>query len=315
MATPLAESRGKSLGFRHGALIYEGEAEFIESVGTFVREGIEADESVMVVVPGADRIDGLRVALGEAAAGVEFADMLDIGRNPATILPLWRDFLDRSLARGRSARGVGEPVWAGRGAPELVECRLHESLLNVEFDDGPPWRLLCPYDKATLSSESIGAAISSHPFVSRRRQTRQHEIDRDVEQDEPLPAPTLDHSLLAFDSGTLSAMRSMVADQAVEAGVAPNRRADVVLAAAELASNSVAHGGGSGLLRSWIADDSFVLEVSDAGRLCDPMAGRRLPSIDQPAGRGLWIVNHLCDLTQIRSSPSGTTVRIWFRLR
>jgi anti-sigma regulatory factor (Ser/Thr protein kinase) len=303
------------MGFRHGALLYEGEAEFIESVANFVREGIEADEAVMVAVPGTDRIDRLRVALGEAAAGVEFADMFEIGRNPATILPVWRDFLERSVASGRSARGVGEPVWADRSPAELAECRIHESLLNLEFDDGPAWRMLCPYDKATLPGESIGAAISSHPFVRRRRQLRRHEIDRGVEQGEPLPAPARGHSLLAFDAGTLSALRSMVADQAAEGGVESSRRADVVLAVAELASNSVAHGGGSGLLRSWTADGWFVLEVSDVGHLCDPMAGRRLPSIEQPAGRGLWIVNHLSDLTQIRSSPAGTTVRIWFRLR
>jgi hypothetical protein len=27
-------------------------------------------------------------------------------------------------------------------------------------------------------------------------------------------------------------------------------------------------------------------------------------------GRGLWIVNHLCDLVQLRSSPAGNVVRL-----
>jgi anti-sigma regulatory factor (Ser/Thr protein kinase) len=34
------------------------------------------------------------------------------------------------------------------------------------------------------------------------------------------------------------------------------------------------------------------------------------PPIEQYGGRGLWIVNQLCDLVQIRSAPSGTVVRV-----
>ena len=40
------------------------------------------------------------------------------------------------------------------------------------------------------------------------------------------------------------------------------------------------------------------------------LAGRVLPSIHLPGGRGLRIANQLCDLVQIRSTPEGTTVRL-----
>ena len=61
--------------------------------------------------------------------------MAVLGHNPARIIPAWRDFAD---AHAGPIRGIGEPIWPGRGADELVECQLHESLLNVAFDGRLP---------------------------------------------------------------------------------------------------------------------------------------------------------------------------------
>jgi anti-sigma regulatory factor (Ser/Thr protein kinase) len=88
---------------------------------------------------------------------------------------------------------------------------------------------------------------------------------------------------------------------------------ELVLAANEIASNSIEHGGGSGVLRLWGEHDRVVCEVRDGGRLDDPLADRRLPAHDGPRGRGLWIANHVCDLVQVRSTPEGTLVRLHMR--
>jgi hypothetical protein len=77
-----------------------------------------------------------------------------------------------------------------------------------------------------------------------------------------------------------------------------------------VATNSLLHGGGRGVLRTWTHDGTFFCEVSDGGRIRDPLAGRALPSDLLDGGRGLWIVNHLCDLVQVRSSPAGSVVRL-----
>jgi len=37
--------------------------------------------------------------------------------------------------------------------------------------------------------------------------------------------------------------------------------------------------------------------------------------IERESGRGLWIVNQLCDLFQLRSSPAGTVARLHMRRR
>jgi len=78
----------------------------------------------------------------------------------------------------------------------------------------------------------------------------------------------------------------------------------------ELATNSVRHGGGHGTCRLWRDGTALVCEVSDRGWITDPQAGRRRPTADQPGGRGLWLVNQLCDAVELRSSPDGTVVRV-----
>ena len=54
----------------------------------------------------------------------------------------------------------------------------------------------------------------------------------------------------------------------------------------------------------------MVCEISDLGWITDPRAGRRRPDTHQPGGRGLWLVNQLCDAMELRSSPAGTVIRV-----
>ena len=97
------------------------------------------------------KLDSLRDELGDAAAGVVFADMADVGANPGRIIPVWQDFVDAHPAAQR-LRGVGEPVWAERDPATLLECQRHETLLNVAFASGRPWWLVCPYDTASWAA-------------------------------------------------------------------------------------------------------------------------------------------------------------------
>ena len=82
------------------------------------------------------------------------------------------------------------------------------------------------------------------------------------------------------------------------------------LAASELATNSVRHGGGTGTVAMWLDKGAAVLQFTDAGTLLDPLTGRLSPPLDSEGGRGLYLVNQLCDLVQVRSSDRGTTVRV-----
>ena len=62
----------------------------------------------------------------------------------------------------------------------------------------------------------------------------------------------------------------------------------------------------------WTEEGWLVCEVTDGGCVDDPFIGTRTPPVDDTSGRGLWMVNQLCDLVELRSGRSGTAVRLRF---
>jgi anti-sigma regulatory factor (Ser/Thr protein kinase) len=304
-------------GFQHAALLYDGDDGFVAGTLPFVRAAVEAGEPAMVAVTPA-RSALLADALGDAAAAVSWVDMEELGRNPGRIIPAWHDFLDRHDGDGRGVRGVGEPIWAGRGAEELRECQLHEALLNVAFADADGFELLCPYDRAALAESVVHEACCTHPAVvdgaDREASSTYRDADLLAPFDAPLPPPNGVSELFAFDRATLLDVRDAVGARARGSGMAPERADDLVLAVSEAAANSVRHGGGNGILRMWEQDDEQVCEVRDRGRVADPLVGRRTPARDGKGGWGLYLAHQVCDLVQLRSGVDGTVVRLHMRL-
>ncbi len=296
-------------GFQHEALIYADPDEYLAGTLPFLRAGIEAGEQTLVAV-GPDQAAQLEGELGADAAFVRFVDMREVGRNPAAIIPVWRQFLDEG--GGMPVRGIGEPVWAARSAAALEECQRHESLLNVAFDRGPAWDLLCPYDAASLGDDVLAKVAHSHPRVRRDGELVQScsfVPDENCFAGE-LPPPVGRPDVLDFGLTELGEVRRRVTAAAERAGMGPLEVADLVIATSELAANSVMHGGGSGTLRLWREEGRLLAEVEDRGRIEDPLVGRTRPDISQEGGRGLWLANCLCDLVQIRSGEGATTVRL-----
>ena len=301
--------------FSHEALLYEGADEFVDSVGAFVREGSAAGDPVFVVV-AAQKIGWLKDSLGGAAGRVQFADMAEVGSNPARIIPAWRDFVATNGPSGRPLWGVGEPIGPDRTTDELVECERHEALLNVAFCEAPSFRLLCPYDVEVLDDDVIAEARRNHPFVGRGPTRGPSDDFPGLDAvarpcDRELPAPAADRTEVAFDATTrMITIRRAVADHAEAAGLGLERVDELVLAVNELATNSVRHGGGRGVLKMWDDEHSVVCEVSDPGKSPDVLAGRARPMHSHEGGRGLWLVHQLCDLVQLRAFATGNVIRV-----
>jgi anti-sigma regulatory factor (Ser/Thr protein kinase) len=300
-------------GFEHEALFYRDDDDFLAGLLPFVRGGLERDEVVVVAEPRA-RLDLLRDALGGDAAAVEFLDMADVGRNPGRIIGVWDRLLREHTAAGRRLRGVGEPAFVGRREVEYLECRLHELLLNDAFDGGPPWRLLCPYDETHLPRAVVRAALHSHPTAGTSAGRRPSPDYAPGEVADlfaaALPAPTDAVLRGSYGPADVPATRHTVAQFARRVGLPQDKVEILELAASEVATNSVRHGGGAGTVAMWTTPSAAVVEFSDAGRLTDPLTGRLMPSLEQEGGRGVFLVNQLCDLVQVRSSDDGTRIRI-----
>lgn len=303
--------------FRHEAFLYAGEEEFLARTTAFIEDGVRRGEAVLVMVPG-DRMAALRSSTAADDEAVRFADMEVVGRNPARVIPAWLDFVEEFRGHASGLRGIGEPAWPGRAPAELAECHRQESLLNMAFAEVSDFWLLCPYDITGLAAGAIEHAGRTHPYL----------LDGDVhgassDYDgwdaatapfaEPLSAVPAEAVALSFCADDLRQVRQVVRGYVDNCGLRPDQADDVVLSVTEAVTNSVRHGGGSGSLALWHDDDALVCEVQDAGYVTDPLAGRRRPSLRADAGRGLWVINQLCDLVQLRSSPDGTTLRLRFR--
>jgi anti-sigma regulatory factor (Ser/Thr protein kinase) len=314
---PHAQYDAPGSSFRHEALLYAGEDEFADRVGGFVREGVDAGEPVLVAVSSA-KIDLLRRALGGSARWVTFVDMDALGANPARILPAWRTFAEPHLAEERHIRGVGEPVSPARSPAELAECHRHEALLNLAFDGGAAWWLVCPYDTEALRPEVVAEARCTHPLIWDERPGQPSGQYRGrFASAEPFVAPLSDPPATAeetvFTLADLRTVRAAVAAAARGFGLPEPRVADLILAAGEVAANSVRYGGGSGSMRVWFDADAAVCEIRDAGFIEQPLAGREPPTPGDDGGYGLWLANQVCDLVEVRSSPGETVVRLRVR--
>lgn len=303
--------------FRHEALLYAGDEQFLAGALPFIRDALTAGDPVVVALDEA-KIGLVRSELGGDAEQVHFSDMREVGANPARLIPAWDAFIEAHGAAGRRIWGIGEPIWAGRSEAEIVECQRHESLLNLAFAGAGPLSFLCPYDTDSLDVDVIAEAHRSHAAVVHRGKRRHSRSFRGAQAaaapfDDPLPEPCGTVADSAFAAGGLADVRQFVAGRARAAGLAASRCDDLVLAVNEVASNSLRHGGGRGDIHIWTERDVLMCEIRDRGRLDDPLAGRRRPDLVELGGHGLWIANQVCDLVQMRSFPEGSAVRIHMR--
>ena len=304
--------------FHHEAYLHRGDEEFLVGVTDLVREGLAHGDTVVVAEPR-PRLELLADALAADAERVRLVDIAEFGTNPGRLLPALDVLVAEHGGTGRGLRVIGESTHAGRRPAELAECAVHEALVDTAFGPGPEWRLVCPYDVAALPARAVEAAMRTHATVrtpggggpSPSYVAAGDGCDlATVTGAAPLPPPTDVVLRGEFGRCDLPAVRRTVRQFARSCGLTEEQVANLELAASELAANSVQHGGGTGSVGLWRDPDAVVVEFTDAGRLEDPIAGRRRPEGGQESGMGLYLVHQLCDLVQVRTGPAGTTVRV-----
>lgn len=299
-------------GFDHPALLYRGDDEFLTGTTAFVRSAVAEQNPVLVAVPGTN-LGLLRNALTDVADRVVFADMAVAGRNPGRILPrvLTKFAADHP---GRRVAMVGEPIWPGRTELEYPACATHEALINAVFA-GRDAAILCPYDAERLDGSVIEDAWRTHPTMIEFGEIRVSDRYADPLEtasafNQALPPSPVDAETLSYgEHSSLAAVRCFVRRHA-SAFLSPDSTEELVLAANELAANTIEHTPGQGRITVWTEPGMLVCQVEDTGHLTDPLVGRRMPDRERPGGFGLILTHDLCDLVRVHSCPAGTTIRL-----
>jgi anti-sigma regulatory factor (Ser/Thr protein kinase) len=292
----------------HAALFYRSEAEYAGQIAAFVQAGLARGEPVLLMLPGGEgrMIDAHLDAMpGELA----FADATELSRNPARIIPEVRSFIDKHP--GQRVRCVGEPIWPGSPAAHTREATRHEALVNLAFA-GAAATLLCPYDAAGLAGSVLADAERTHQEPAASGATVHTWRDNlPPGCDRPLDPPPAMAEGLSY-AADLVPVRRLVERHARRAGLSVERTIDLVLAAHEIAANTISHTAGGGVIHVWQTAAELLCQVHDSGWITDPMAGRVRHGPDN-RGHGLWLVNQVCDLVELRTGESGTTVRMHMR--
>jgi anti-sigma regulatory factor (Ser/Thr protein kinase) len=287
----------------HDVLPYSGPAGFVGAALTLVREALD-DHVLPVVLAEPAQIVEVRSGLGGRGAGVLGFDMSVDGRNPARVLPALQRMVDDHPEQPLCC--VSEPVRIGDPPPLVDEVELHELLLGLPAFNLWNCRLICAYDADALPAAVVEMMQAAHGGEAVSDRSAQVERARA----EPLPPRPISSDELGVDPTTLSALRGFIQGRGEQAGLDDERVDDLVYAVNEVVTNSICHGEGRARVSFWAEDHSVVCEVRDRGWIRDPLAGRVAPRPDKLSGRGLWLVNQLCDLVQLRSSPAGTTLRM-----
>ncbi|MGH3770651.1 MAG: anti-sigma factor RsbA family regulatory protein [Pseudonocardiaceae bacterium] len=316
----LADAAPGDTGLVHEVLFYRDARDYAIGIARFLHEGFEP---ALVAVPGS-RLDVLRSVLGPDRGGVRFVDMTEAGRNPGRISPAVL-YAFAQAHPGRRVRIVTEPIWPGRSAAEHRAVVQHEALVNIALADHEA-TILCPYDCHGLGATALAQVRQTHPVLlegSRRELSADYGDPRAVADESlrflPDPPEWWGDMLVFSSAADLPGIREFVEGRALRAGLRADRAADLCLAVAEVATNTLVHTHSAGVLTLWQDSQtgSVVCEISDSGQLRDRLVGRIPPHQSEQHGRGLIMVNELCDLVEIPTGRigAGTTVRLHMALR
>ncbi len=275
----------------------------------FLQEAAAVGEPVLVALPGA-HLAHAREALGDVIGDARLQDVEQVGRNPGRLLSMIEEWV---ASHGGQARVVSEVVWPGRSRAEAVEALRHEALVNQALA-GSGATVMTPFDAEHLDPDILAGVEMTYPSVvegGRRRAGTSYTDPLSTAFGElwPLEAPTGPVSEHPLD-GSLVELRRAIAEDPVLGSLSAERRSDLVFAINEAASNAVRHGNETCMTRIWHDGDEVVTEVSTRSGIPDVMVGRRRPAADALRGRGMWLINQVCDLVELRSGTSGTTLRM-----
>jgi anti-sigma regulatory factor (Ser/Thr protein kinase) len=297
-------------GIGHATFLYRTRQELAAAFAELIVTGTAAGEAVHVAST-AEGLADLREQIDGRGLRATLVDLSRLGGNPGRVLSMMRMFAHEH--RGTPVRFLQQITWPGRPAEQLAEAVRNERLTRRAVAAASA-TVLCAYD-ARQEPGLAAATERAHPRVLGNGRWRFSTLYdepgfAEARADPPLSMPPA--SAVAFTFRDEQAeVRQFTMTHAQRAGLPRDRVIDLVLAIGELAANTLRHTSQPGTLMLWHTDHEVIGQVSDTGQIDDPLAGTFRPGPTATTSRrGLWLVNQVADLVQIRTGSSGTVVRV-----
>ncbi len=252
----------------------------------------------------------MREALGPDAAQVTFVDVSSAYTRPARMLAAHNKVMAEQLRKTTSLRGVADVLYG----PDPGEWDLwtgYEAVINRSFRHLPAW-VVCTYNVNGLPDPVLDGVWRTHPEVvagdAWTTSDRYEQPDHLLRRITPLPEQLSDLRSIPFRRDP-EQFRERLARELAAENVAEAKALDMLLAATEIATNAMVHGGGVEEVRVGRSDGRFVCEIIDRGPgFDDPAAGYLAPRAG--VGSGLWVARQLTWQIDFFESPRGFTARI-----
>ncbi len=293
----------------HEALVIDTDSALVDRSRSFIEEGLDQAEPVMIVAPPST-LDLLHRDVGSAvkhAAVLENAEQW--WRGPHATMAAYVASMQELKERDEPWRLLAQPTWLA--AENGRYWSRFEAVANVALADYR-YHSLCVHDRRTLPAEVIETAKCTHPLIDDGGGTTaspdwQEPADflRSVE-------PTLRRppvSATATTTADLRSARGFATEVATRAGLDAARSGDLVLVVNELVANALDRTDMASIV-SWIDGTELLVQVRDNGPgFDDAYAGYLVPSPSSPRGRGLWMARSLADDLRIEAPPGSICIQ------
>jgi hypothetical protein len=268
--------------FRHNAFVYQSLDEYVVRSLAFLREGLDTGEGAVVANtrPG---LAAMRDALGSDATRVTFVDVSTAYTRPARTLAAYHQVYIEQLSRVPSLRVVAD-VQFGPDPGEWDEWMGYEAMLTRSFAHMPSWNV-CTYNANALADPVLEAVGRTHTEVLADGTWTESEQFEDppelLRRVTPEPEPLSELRSISFGRD-VETFRERLARELLAENVPQAKAFDMLVAATEIATNAVEHGGGVEEVRGGRVNGRFVCEIVDRGIGSSSFA----PHQDSPPGSG-----------------------------
>lgn len=301
------------MSLRHDAFLYDCDDTFVAEAHAHLDAGLRAGaHAVAVTTP--HNLGLLRESFGDGANKVVYLDRDEWYHHPARVLAGFdRVLRDAEAAGAPSVYAIGE-VHFGTTQRDWDRWTTYEAMIDRAFA-GRKLEVICPYDRRVLPAAVLESACTTHQHVitdTRRPSAGYGDAAAVVRAHTPAPEPLPQLRKLTPPRATRGLRELLSAAMAAE-DVPDAAARGMLLAAGEVFTNAVQHGGGATSLAVGRVGTHFVCEITDAGAgLDDPLAGYLPPRPAQRSGAGLWVARQATSAMELlRPDAGGLTVRLW----